>query len=80
MKKTRNLPGSIVACVNSRDGTLLKVGAVSTMIGPALVDPTHLMLGAGVDDWGVCIYLSLPDASRLRVALDRLIAEHAARG
>jgi hypothetical protein len=80
MKKPRTLPGSIVACVNSRDGTLLKVGPVSTLIGPTLVDPSHLMLGASVDDWGVCIYLSLPDASRLRVELDLLIAEHAARG
>jgi hypothetical protein len=80
MKKKSNLPLSIVACVNKCDGTVLKVGTASRMIGPAIVDPSHLMLGAGCGDWGVCIYLTVADAARLNVELDRLIAEQTARG
>jgi hypothetical protein len=80
MKNKSNLPLSIVACVNKRDGTVLKVGTASRMIGPAIVDPSHLMLGAGCGDWGVCIYLTVADAARLNVELDRLIAEQTARG
>ena len=72
--------GSIVACVNKRDGTVLKAGTASQIIGPVIVDPTHVMLGAGCGDWGVCIYLSLADASQLKSDLDRLIAEHTQRG
>ena len=59
---------------------MLKVGTISRLIGPAIVDPLHVMLGAGVDDWGVCIYLTMSEADRLKVALDRLIAEHAEPG
>jgi hypothetical protein len=80
MKNKSNLPLSIVACVNKRDGTVLKVGTASRMIGPAIVDPSHLMLGAGCGEWGVCIYLTVADAARLNVELDRLIAEQTARG
>ena len=80
MNNEPTLDGSIVTCVNKRDGTVLKVGTASHMIGPALVDPCHLMLGAGCGDWGVCIYLTLADAARLNVALNRLIADQTQRG
>jgi hypothetical protein len=74
------LPSSIVTCINKRDGTLLKVGTDSRMIGPAIVDPYHLMLGTGCGDWGVCIYFTLADAARLKTDLDRLMADHSERG
>ena len=80
MKNNVRVPNSIVTCVNKRDGTLLKVGTASRMVGPAIVDPFHLMLGAGCGDWGVCIYLTLADAARLKSELDRVISEHAERG
>ena len=80
MKNNVRVPNSIVTCVNKRDGTLLKVGSASRMVGPAIVDPFHLMLGAGCGDWGVCIYLTLADAARLKSELDRVISEHAGRG
>jgi hypothetical protein len=80
MKSHSEVTGSIVTCVNKRDGTLLKVGTASRMVGPAIVDPFHLMLGAGCDDWGVCIYLTLADAARLKTELDRVIAEQTERG
>lgn len=80
MKIIPKLSGSIVACVSKRDGTVLKVGTASRMIGPAVIDPSHLMVGAGCGDWGVCVYLSLADAAHLRAELDRLITEHAQQG
>jgi hypothetical protein len=80
MKNNSKVPGSIVTCVNKRDGTLLKVGTATRMVGPAIVDPFHLMLGAGCGDWGVCIYLTLADAARLKTELDRVIAEQTERG
>ena len=80
MKNNVRVPNSIVTCVNKRDGTLLKVGTASRMVGPAIVDPFHLMLGAGCGDWGVCIYLTLADAARLKSELDRVISEQTERG
>lgn len=80
MKNEMTLPGSIIACVNNQDGTVLKAGAVSRMIGPAVVDPLHVMLGARIDDWGVCIYLTLADAARLNMELEQVIAEHTDAG
>jgi hypothetical protein len=80
MKNNVRLPGSIVTCVNKRDGTLLKVGTAFGLVGPAIVDPFHLMLGAGCGDWGVCIYLTLADAARLKTELDRVISEQTERG
>jgi hypothetical protein len=80
MKNNLMLPGPIVTCVNKRDGTVLKVGTASRMVGPAIVDPFHLMLGAGCGDWGVCIYLTLADAARLKMELDRVITEQTERG
>jgi hypothetical protein len=80
MKNNAKVPGSILTCVNKRDGTILKVGMSSRMVGPAIVDPSHLMLGAGCGDWGVCIYLTLADAARLKTELDRVISEQTERG
>jgi len=80
MKTEPNLPRSIVACINKRDGTVLKAGTASRMIGPAMVDPSRLMLGAGCGDWGVCIYLTVDDALSLTAELGRLIAEQRERG
>jgi hypothetical protein len=80
MKTEPTLPRSIVACINKRDGTVFKVGTASRLIGPTMVDPFRLVLGAGCGDWGVCIYLSLADALRLNTELERLIAEQTERG
>jgi hypothetical protein len=80
MEKPQRLPGSIITCVNKRDGTVLKVGTASHIIGPSVVDPSHLMLGAGCGDWGVCMYLTLADAAMLNVELDRVLAEQTQRG
>jgi hypothetical protein len=80
MKSEPRPPRSIVACINGRDGSLLKVGTASGMIGPTMVDPFRVALGAGCGDWGVCFYLSVPDAVRLATELDRLVGEQAARG
>ncbi len=80
MKNGPRLPESIVTCINKRDGTLLRVGTASCMIGPAIVDPLHLMVGAGCDDFGVCIYFTLADAARLNVELARLIGDQTERG
>jgi hypothetical protein len=80
MKTEPELPRSIVACVNKRDGTVLRAGTASGLIGPTAVDPFHFMLGAGCGDWGVCIYLTVPDAVKLNAELDRLIAEQTERG
>jgi hypothetical protein len=38
------------------------------------------MLGAGCDDFGACIYLTLADAAKLKVELVRLIADQTERG
>jgi hypothetical protein len=80
MKTEPNLPRSIVACINKGDGSVFKVGTASRLIGPTMVDPFRLVLGAGCGDWGVCIYLSLADARRLNSELERVIAEHTACG
>jgi hypothetical protein len=80
MENQPRLPDSILTCVNGLDGTVLKAGTASRMIGPSSVDPLHLMLGAACGDWGVCIYLNLADAARLKTDLDRLLTEHAERG
>ncbi len=79
MKKKSTVPGSIIACVDKRDGTVLKVGNVSGMVTPSIVDPLHVMIGAGSRDWGVCLYLSLADAATLNAELGRLIAEQRER-
>jgi hypothetical protein len=75
-----NVPRSIVACINKRDGSVFKVGTASRLIGPTMVDPFRLVLGAGCGDWGVCIYLSLADALRLNRELERVITEQTERG
>jgi hypothetical protein len=80
MKKPATLPSSIIACVDKRDGRVLKVGTVSGMIASAIVDPHHVMLGAGCGDWGVCMYLTLADAARLNAELDQLITDQTERG
>jgi hypothetical protein len=80
MNKKPKVPGSIVTCVNKEDGAVLKLGTTSRLIGPTLVDPFHLMIGAGCGDWGVCIYLSITDAAKLHVELGDVIAELAERG
>jgi energy-converting hydrogenase Eha subunit E len=80
MRQQPTFPDSIVACVNKPDGTVVKVGTASSMIGPALVDPTHLMLGVGCGDWGVCIYLSLADAAMLHLELGALMNDQSNRG
>ena len=74
------VPRSIVACVNKDDGAVFKVGTASRMVGPALLDPSHVMLGAGCDDWGVCLYLTVADAARLNAELGRLLADLTQRG
>jgi hypothetical protein len=75
MTKDPVIPRSIVACVDKEDGAVFRLGAASRMIGPTVVDGTHVMVGAGCEDWGVCVYLSLPDARRLHRELGRLLAQ-----
>jgi hypothetical protein len=75
MTKDPVIPQSIVACVDREDGAVFRLGAASRMIGPAPVDSSHVMVGAGCDDWGVCVYLSVADARRLHRELGRIIAE-----
>lgn len=80
MKKKTTVPGSIIACVDKRDGTILKVAAVSRMIVPGIADPFHIVFGAGCGDWSVCVYLTFADAARFKADLGQLIDDHAQRG
>ncbi len=38
-------------------------------------DASHVMVGAGCEDWGVCVYLSVADARRLHSELGRILTE-----
>jgi hypothetical protein len=75
MTKDTVIPRSIVACVDKEDGAVFRLGAASRMIGPTAVDGSHVMIGAGCEDWGVCAYLSFADARRLHRELGRLLQE-----
>ena len=44
-----------------------------------VIDPLHIMLGAGCGDWGMCLYLTIADAALIHSELGRLLAEHSAR-
>jgi hypothetical protein len=73
MTKDPVIPRSIVACVDKEDGAVFRLGAASRMIGPTVVDTSHVMVGAGCEDWGVCVYLSVADARRLHRELGVLL-------
>jgi hypothetical protein len=65
---------SMVACIDKADGAIFRLGAATRMVGPTLVELSHVLLGAGCDDWGMCVYLTLTDARRLSTELSRLLS------
>lgn len=67
---------SMATCLNREDGSMLRTGTVSHVVKPSLVDSLHIMLGAGCDDWGVCLFLTIADAAKLSTELSRLLAMH----
>jgi hypothetical protein len=75
MIKNSVIPQSIVACIDKEDGAVFRLGAASRMIGPTVIDASHVMVGAGCEDWGVCVYLSIADARRLHSELGRILTE-----
>ncbi len=66
---------SVVACVDKEDGAVFRLGSAQRIIGPNIVDSTHVMVGVGCGDWGLGVYLTLADAIRLNNDLSRLLAE-----
>jgi hypothetical protein len=71
---------SVVACLDRRERTVLRTETVSELVKPVVIDPLHIMLGAGCGDWGMCLYLTIADAALIHSELGRLLAEHSARG
>lgn len=80
MRNDTLLPRSIAACLDRVEGSVFLSGTVSHLLTPGLVDPLHIMVGAGCDEWGLCLFLTVADAAKLHVDLGRLLADHAARG
>ncbi len=80
MEKDPVVPRSLVACVDGREGSLCRTGLVSKLVKPVVIDPFHIMLGAGSEDWGTCLYLTITDAALIHGELGRILAEHSARG
>jgi len=80
MNTDRTVSPSIAACLNGVDGSLFRVGVASHLVGPAMIDPLHVMLGVECGDWGVCLYLTVADAARLNGKLGRLLADLAEHG
>jgi hypothetical protein len=80
MQKLFDVPHSYAACLNREGGAVSRSGAVSHLIEPAMIDPLHIMLGVGCDDWGTCLFLTITDAAKLSADLCRLLADHAAKG
>jgi hypothetical protein len=66
---------SMVACLRRDDGSVLRAGAATHLIAPTVQDKVHVTLGAGCGDWGVCFYLSLPDAIWLNGELARILVD-----
>jgi hypothetical protein len=79
MKNDQTADPSIVACLDRADGSIFRMGATSHIVGPAMIDPLHVMLGVECDDWGVCLYLTVTDALRLNRELNQLLAGLAKR-
>lgn len=79
MKNDQTADPSIVACLDRADGSIFRVGATSHIVGPALVDPFHVMLGVECEDWGVCLYLTVADAVSLNRQLNEFLADLAKR-
>ena len=80
MQKLIEVPHSYAACLDCEGTTVSRSGAVSHLLRPAMVDPLHIMLGAGCDDWGMCLFLTVTDAAKLNAELGRLLVDHAAKG
>jgi hypothetical protein len=74
------IPRSLVACVDGRERSLCRTGLVSNLVKPVVIDPFHIMLGAGSDDWGTCLYLTITDAALIHAELGRILADHSVRG
>ena len=53
---------------------------MSKLVKPVVIDPFHIMLGAGSEDWGACLYLTITDAALIHGELGRVLAEHSGRG
>ncbi len=70
----------MAACLDRCEGSVLKQGVVSHFVKPFLKDTMHVILGAGCDDWGMCLYLTIDDAVKLNAELGRLLADHIASG
>ncbi len=80
MRNNTLLPQSIAACLDRVEGSVFRSGAVSHLMAPVLVDPLHVIVGAGCGEWGVCLFLTIADAAKLHVELGQLLADQAARG
>ena len=80
MTQEQMVTQSIVACIDKQDGAVFRLGAASRMIGPKVIDASHVMVGAGCDDWGVCAYLSIADARRLHREIGLILAGLPDRG
>ncbi len=71
---------SFVACLDRHERSVVRTGTVSHLVKPHLIDSFHIMLGAGCDDWGVCLYLTIADAALIHAELGRILADHSAKG
>jgi hypothetical protein len=80
MNIDRTVSPSIAACLDRVDGSVVRVGVTSHLVGPAMIDPHHVMVGVECGDWGVCLYLTVADAARLNGELGEFLAELAERG
>jgi hypothetical protein len=74
------MPQSLVACVDGHEGSVFRTGLVRKLVKPVVIDPFHIMLGAGAEDWGACLYLTIADAALLHAELGRVLADHSGRG
>ena len=71
---------SMAACLDRHEGSVFKAGTVSHLVQPVVMDNLHILLGAGCDDWGMCLYLTISDAAKLNAELSRLLDNHVASG
>jgi len=71
---------SVVACLDRHERSVSRTGTVSHLVKPVVIDAFHVMFGAGCEDWGICLYLTMADAALVHAELGRILAEHSARG
>jgi hypothetical protein len=80
MNTERTVVPSIAACLNRVDGSVVRAGVTSNLVGPAMIDPRHVMVGVECGDWGICLYLTVADAAKLNGELSELLADLALCG